>query len=270
MLAGMELALLAQKLQSLNAWPSYYARGVEIHERACKSIAAMLRQTNMDARTLSKVQAEFEGLVPSDAVLRARYNDFYEFERHLLVGGRPDDGWDLPVAPHGNKLFFKPNHTLSLFTTSMRELADQVSKTPMVVTNQISLRLGPQGVPAGLPFSPNRTGRKYANQRVWYYASLLDHLAQQRTRHALVLTLFGVRRYALDHGKAPQKLEDLLPAYFVALPTDPYTGEPFHYDAKKGFIYSVGTNFKDEGGRDNDDPLSDNTEPTVMVRASEL
>ena len=268
MLAGMELALLAQKLQSISAWPAYYARGVEVHERACKAIASALRQSGMDSRTLSNVQAEFEGLTPSDVVLKERIDDFYAFERHLILGPRPGDAWSQPAAKLGSRLFFKPNQTLSLFTSSMRELADQTAKAPTVVTNQITLRLGPPGTPSGFPGGPNRAGMTYANGRVWYYSSLLDHLVAQRARHSLVLTMFGVRRYVLDHGRAPAKLEDLLPRYFVALPLDPWTGEPLHYNAKKGLIYSVGTNFKDEGGRDNDDPLSDNTEPTVMVRSS--
>ena len=269
MLAGMELALLANKLESISAWPSYYARGVEVHERACKAIASMLRQNSMDARTLSKIQAEFEGITPSDDVLKARIMGFYDLERHLLVGLRPGDPWSQPMAGPHNKLFFKPNHTVQLFAASMRELADQVARVPTPATGQIAQRVGRAGHPAGLPFGPNRDGMKYLNQRVWNYAGLLDHMALQRTRHALVLTLFGVRRFALDHGRAPQKLEELIPRYFTALPADPFTGEPFHYNAAKGLIYSVGTNFRDEGGKDNDDPLSDNTEPTVMVRASE-
>ncbi len=270
MLGGMELAVLAQKLQSLSAWPTYYARGVEVHERACRAIASMLRQASMDARTLSNVQAEFERLTPTDAMLKARLYGFYEFERRLIVGERPGDPWNEPVtaamADHGRRLFFKPEQTLALFASSMRELADQTPRAATPVTHQITLRIGPPGLPTGFPGGPNRAGLRYANERIWQYAKLLDCLALQRTRHVLVLTLFGVRRYALDHGRAPEKLEDLLPRYFNSLPADPYTGEPLHYDAAKGLVFSVGTNFKAEGGRANEDPLSDDTEPTVMVR----
>ncbi len=270
MLAGMELAVMAEKLQSISAWPTYYARGVEMHERACKAIASLLRQASMDARRLSQVQAEFERLEPSEAMLKTRLKGFYEFERHLIVGSRAGDPWEAPgvqlAQNHPTRLFFKPNQTLFLFASSMRELSDQVPKAPTAVTHQISQRVGPAGRPTGFLGGPNHSGLKYANDRIWHYANLLDYLALQRARHALVLTLFGVRRYVLDHGKAPQKLEDLMPHYFTALPADPYTGEALRYDAEKGLIYSVGINFKAEGGRANDDPLSDDAEPTVMVR----
>ncbi|MDB6116958.1 MAG: hypothetical protein JWO08_739 [Verrucomicrobiaceae bacterium] len=270
MLAGMEMAVMAEKLESISAWPTYYARGVEMHERACKAIASLLRQASTDARRLSQVQTEFEKLEPTEATLKTRLKGFYEFERHLIVGSRPGDPWDEPsVHPSQNRfsrLFFKTNQTLALFASSMRELSDQVPKAPGAVTHQIAQRIGPQGRPAGFPGGPNHSGFKYANERIWHYASLLDYLALQRARHALVLTLFGARRYALDHGKAPQKLEDLMPRYFTALPADPYTGEPLRYDAEKGLIYSVGINFKAEGGRANDDPMSDDAEPTVMIR----
>ncbi|MDB6139541.1 MAG: hypothetical protein JWO94_2613 [Verrucomicrobiaceae bacterium] len=270
MLAGMELAVMAEKLQSISAWPTYYARGVEMHERACKAIASTLRQASIDARRLSQIQAEFERLAPDEGVLKARLAGFYEFERHLIVGSRPGDPWDEPAAhltkKHSSRLFFKPNQTLALFASSMRELSDQAAKPPIAISHQITQRLGPPGRPSGFPGGPNRSGLKYANDRLWNYANLLDYLALQRTRHALVLTLFGVRRYVLDHGKAPDKLEDLLPHYFTALPADPYTGEPLRYDAAKGLIYSVGIDFRSEGGRANDDPMSDDAEPTVMIR----
>ena len=270
MLAGMELAVMAEKLESLSAWPTYYARGVEMHERACKAIASTLRNSSLDAHMLSNIQAEFERLAPTDAALKARLAGFYDFERHLIVGSRPGDPWDDSVTrlavEHPNRLFFKPNQTLGLFVSSMHELSDQVAKAPTAVTHQITQRIGPPGRPAAFPAGPNSSGLKYANDRIWHYASLLDYLALQRARHMLVLTLFGVRRYALDHGKPPEKLEELLPRYFTALPSDPYTGEPLRYDPVKGLIYSVGMNFKSEGGRANDDPLSDDTEPTVMIR----
>ena len=270
MQSGMELAAMAKRLQSIAAWPSYYARGVEWHERACKAIAGLLRQTSLDAHGLVPLQEEFGRLAPSDTMLKERLNGFYEFERRLIVGPRPNDPWDQPaaalMADHPNRLFFKPNQTLGLFASSLRELKDQVSKAPSATSGQITQRIGPQGRPSGFPGGPNRSGLKYANDRVWHYAGLIEYFSLQRARHALVLTLFGVRRYALDHGRAPQSLNELVPVYFTTLPADPYTGEPLRYDAARGLIYSVGMDLKSEGGSSNDEPLSDDSEPTVMIR----
>ena len=80
MQAGMELAAMAKRLQSIDAWPSYYNRGVDWHERACKAIAGLLRQTSLDARSLVVMQAEFERHSPSEAMLKERLTGFYEFD----------------------------------------------------------------------------------------------------------------------------------------------------------------------------------------------
>ena len=270
MQAGMELAAMAKRLQSIDAWPSYYNRGVEWHERACKAIAGLLRQTSLDARSLVVMQAEFERHSPSEAMLKERLTGFYEFERRLIVGPRRDDPWDQPAASltadHTNRLFFKPNQTLSLFASSMRELKDHVSKAPSTTSGQLTRRIGPPGRPAGFPGGPNRSGLRYANDRIWRYAGLIEHFGLQRARHALVLTLFGVRRFTIDHGAPPHRLDELVPDYFTTLPADPYTGEPLRYDPARGLLYSVGMNFKSTGGHANDEPLSDNNEPTVMIR----
>ncbi len=270
MQAGLELAALAKRLQSIEAWPGYYSRGAELHERACKAIATLLRQTRIDPASLEQMQADFERHAPSANVLRERLNGYYQFEHRLIIGSHPGDPWDQPaaglMADHPNRLFFKPNKTLALFATSLRELKDQAVKGPAVASSQIVRRIGPQGRPTGVPGGPNRSGMRYANERIWRYASLVDYLSLQRARHALVLTLFGARRYALEHGIAPKTLNDLVPGYFTALPTDPYTSEPVRYDAARGLIYSVGMDFKPQGGHGGEEPLADDNEPTVMVR----
>ena len=50
-----------------------------------------------------------------------------------------------------------------------------------------------------------------------------------------------------------------------AVPLDNFSGEPQRYDFKRGLIWSVGTNFKDENGRPTENPLSDPEEPTVEI-----
>jgi len=78
--------------------------------------------------------------------------------------------------------------------------------------------------------------------------------------------------YECDHGKLPESLDALAPEYLPSLPTDPYSGGPFHYrissgervrmfhniDESKAYrdlapgaavVWSVGPDLNDDGGR---------------------
>ncbi len=61
----------------------------------------------------------------------------------------------------------------------------------------------------------------------------------------------AVERYRLAHGKLPEKLDDLAPAYFDKLPVDPFTNQPMLYKLRDegGYVvWSVGRNLVDDGG----------------------
>ncbi len=65
-----------------------------------------------------------------------------------------------------------------------------------------------------------------------------------------MVALIACERYRLAHGKWPAKLDDLVPAYLVAVPADPIDGKPLRYRtwAEGVVVYSVGTNGVDDGG----------------------
>jgi hypothetical protein len=72
---------------------------------------------------------------------------------------------------------------------------------------------------------------------------------------AAVLTL-AIRKYALNTGKMPEKLENLVPSVLGRLPQDPFSAEPMgckKLPEGKGIrLYSVGPNGKDDGGEGDD------------------
>jgi hypothetical protein len=63
-------------------------------------------------------------------------------------------------------------------------------------------------------------------------------------------TALAVERYRLIEGHLPESLENLVPIYLEAIPTDPFNGQNLKYHIKeKGFVvYSVGEDLTDEGG----------------------
>jgi hypothetical protein len=264
MQSALELATLARRMQSVTAWPTFYARGIELHQLACECMAEVVRSSHLTSRKLALYQAEFENAAPSDAQLREVLGHFYNFERHIVLDpaarAQARSGKAVP------RLFFKPNQTLDLFAKAFRGLRGEVTKTPYARIDPVTTLIGAQGSPLTTLLNPNRSGITHANQRIWPYALLVDRQGLQSARHLLVLTAFAIRRYALDHGSLPQTLSDLLPNYFNDLPKDPFNGEPLHYDAARGLLYSVGQDYRDSGGHVGTTPLSDSYEPTLSVK----
>ena len=70
-----------------------------------------------------------------------------------------------------------------------------------------------------------------------------------------------LRFHLLWHGwparpRLPARLEDLVPEFMPAVPVDPFDGKPMKMAAMPGGgigIYSVGADFKDDGGKAWDD-----------------
>lgn len=65
------------------------------------------------------------------------------------------------------------------------------------------------------------------------------------------LVVLAVERYHREHGRRPERLEELVPAYLNEVPRDPFDGQPLRYVVREGHytIYSVGPDGIDDGGQ---------------------
>lgn len=64
-------------------------------------------------------------------------------------------------------------------------------------------------------------------------------------------TACAVERYRLAHGRLPEALQYLVPAFLASVPADPLTGQPLHYkltDTGSALIYGTGWNQMDDAG----------------------
>jgi hypothetical protein len=97
----------------------------------------------------------------------------------------------------------------------------------------------------------------YFHATVWIFGShhgrdLEGHYWSTAARRIAAATL-AVRLFAIDHdGQLPARLEDLVPAYLPAVPTDPMavSDRPmgYHADAANPILYSVGDDGIDQAG----------------------
>lgn len=265
--AVLDIGRLSSRLREMWSWPSYAHRAQELHMACVQTAAHLLKDTRLPSPALKAGQDEFFPLMPSDALMQGALSGFYLHEKKLLLG--ENSGEPLDTMPGGvlqerpGRLFFKKQETLGLFAHSSRLLRDQIVEAPFSTRSSTSPPWDRSR--SSLWFQPNAAGQAYFIAHVAETSGLprLHHLA--RTRHALVLSLFAVRRYLVDHQRLPSGLSDLLPNYLPELPLDPYSGEALHYDPLKGVLFSVGDDFQAQDGHVTEPPLTDAAEPTLEI-----
>jgi hypothetical protein len=71
----------------------------------------------------------------------------------------------------------------------------------------------------------------------------------------MVQTAMGLSMFHKQHGRYPARLEELAPVFIKKVPTDIYSGKSIRYIQRNDgfYLYSVGRNHQDDGGKSNDD-----------------
>ena len=71
-------------------------------------------------------------------------------------------------------------------------------------------------------------------------------------------TAMGLSMFHKQHGRYPARLEELAPVFIKKVPTDIYSGKSIRYIQRDDgfYLYSVGRNCQDDGGKSNDDSAS--------------
>ncbi len=73
---------------------------------------------------------------------------------------------------------------------------------------------------------------------------------RHKAEYEATVTVLALRRYRLDNGRYPERLDDLLGGYLDRLPMDPYSAGPLVYRSTGDdfTLYSVAANFTDDSG----------------------
>ena len=84
-------------------------------------------------------------------------------------------------------------------------------------------------------------------------AVVMSYVGQ--TKHEADQATVALLRYKAEHGRFPEKLNQLTPRYLQAVPQDPFGPGPLSYKRQGHdfIIYSWGWNFEDHGGQHNRD-----------------
>lgn len=102
----------------------------------------------------------------------------------------------------------------------------------------------------GKPWSPYRY---WAITTVTAYDVIVPMVLHRQNMLQLALTACALERYRLAHGRYPERLTDLVPAFLDQVPVAVIDGQPLRYqpdDPTGRFaLYSIGFDGKDDGGR---------------------
>jgi len=142
------------------------------------------------------------------------------------------------------RFFLWPNH--AAYLELMRE-AVAASREPFPA----SLRMGKEIRASHAEIvGPRCTFHIFAAMNSSIIDVLLGNGAEYQTRVRATLASLAIRRARLDGLPLPVSLQELVPKYLPAIPTDPVTGGPLKYrvDESGCSIYGVGHDGVDNGG----------------------
>src|SRR5262249_8508018 len=84
--------------------------------------------------------------------------------------------------------------------------------------------------------------------------------ASALARLQVARTALAIERWRLSHDKRlPDSLSELVPEYLPSVPLDSFDGQPLRYKKLEHgyFVYSIGSDFKDDGGKEKPADVSD-------------
>lgn len=150
--------------------------------------------------------------------------------------------------------FFKPNRTLAMETAIMGPVVHGLDKSwldglhaQQQASKQIEEIKKQQGS-FGYYADGNPAGRLLLTLMLPMNERILERTISTQAWQQMCLTQLALRRYELEHGKLPEKLEELVPVHLDSVPSDPFTGQPIRWIKEKLTLYSVGPDLVDGQG----------------------
>jgi hypothetical protein len=229
---------------------------------SCETFEAVLSHMPLPDAQLAKLEPQFAAAEATNRILtgvigeRALQNGLLRLalddpQKFIDMGPTSGDGDDGEIKlPHNPGIGWK---ILGLFER------DRDFYLNAMTTNILLIAQGPPASLA-LPEEDNRLSDEAANNLDVFSGMLLQVMggvaqrdARNRARLRNAIAAIAVERWRSTHHIASlDSLKDLVPAFLLRVPADPYDGNPLRYKKlKKGYcIYSIGPNLRDDGGKE--------------------
>ena len=162
-----------------------------------------------------------------------------------------------------NNFYYKPNQTLNLFAQLTRDRIKEAA-TPCYEDSEIDQTRLSSDNPFKLYFTENAIGKLLYDMSAVSLNSIKTKRCINDTLISSIELMAAIKGYISDHNDYPLILDDLIPNYLSQMLTDPFSGQPFKYLPDKKIIYSIGSDYKDNGGGQIDDYIKTD-EPTYSI-----
>lgn len=175
-----------------------------------------------------------------------------------------NEGWDDDInGDEGSAASFSPEDALYFvhmlfprFTIHANEDAHQAakfySKLSVLAESYCSVSDYPSKAESYTPswtdiLKPNSMMKLWRRNELdfagFYIRRCFGHAHIESTK-----AIVAIKHYEAETGTLPNSLDELVPSYLNSLPVDPFSGGPMGYSKENAWLYSVGTNFSDDGG----------------------
>lgn len=255
--SAFKLVQFGQRVEDSGGPIIHYLVGSAIKSSGLHRIRQMIPQTTLEATDLVQLIGELDRFKASKEglsnALKVEYQTDCRFINDYAAGkmvstNKAEQG-ELSM---GMKAFLNPTKTKMKFARAERILLDGFSKPfgeiswsdlPVIETNTSFLGSVHQFI----------EGNAMGNILFEMLEPPLKTLAAIKSREDVNVTatqlLLALKVYKMRHGKLPASLSELVPEFFPKVPTDNFDGKPFRYLPDKKFIYSIGPDLKDSGGK---------------------
>lgn len=193
-------------------------------------------------------------------LLQRTYSDDGQGDGRLTAAGMLAlQGSDEHTPGPGMPLVHGPLLPLyGLLAPSRRQLADAYESIIGEAERESRIPFWQRG-PSRIPEAAARLEQSPLGRHRYFLVIMLAPMFERANNSAeiitqnrdAVLTIIALERWRRAHdGVFPQRLEELVPTFLPALPTDRFTGQPLHYEIRSGVprLWAVGTDLDDDGG----------------------
>lgn len=242
---------LGYDLQNSHGDLLYLMLGTSAQENALKETNTMLDSGLLSDEAIPELIKMFNDFAPDPKHLEQTIKCLYEFSKSLNHAMQSEQvGF---IERIDNRIAIRQNIMLKIYYDQHKFMAGQ-ARMPLkdVDKNQWRVPHKKSGYFEEKLSAWTRPSQGIArivmSVAMPNYFRSFERYALHRTEWRMIQTKLAILSYYSEHGKLPESLDAITPLYIKVIPIDPMDGKTLRYDAKKGIIWSVGFNFKNDSG----------------------
>ncbi len=273
---AMTLIRFGHKVEGSQGYLLTMLSGQGIKWMGVECLLRMLVETKLEPRELAPLVGKLaafsvtpksiDDAVKLQYMLMAKWMDEAASGSHDVAEFLAEIENDLPATAWVRRLCFKPNQTKRFWAEASRKILETLKEPGACVNRYLTEMTGQYTGSWWL--TRNSAGKHLVHGLLPTLERGFREYLMSDLQLTFAQALIAIKCHKLAKGDLPAVLEDLVPEYLAAVPTDPFDGKPLRYLKDKKILYSVGEDLTDAGGNMDPaetDPQSDRNEPTSRI-----